>query len=76
MIIAIAIELVLVLAASQQAQTPQPEPKLVYLNVIAVDSHGDPVTDLTSDDFQIADAGKPQKIALFRHRDEKLSPAA
>ena len=73
--LAIAIELVLALAAPQQAQTPQPEPKLVYLNVIAVDPHGDPVTDLTSDDFQVADAGKPQKIALFRHRDEKLAPA-
>jgi VWFA-related protein len=65
----------LVLARPQEAQPPQPEPKLVFLNVIAVDAHGDPVTDLTSDDFQITDAGKLQKIAFFRHRDAKPEPA-
>jgi VWFA-related protein len=69
---AIAIGLVLALAAPQHAQPPQPESQLVTLNVIAVDAHGDPVTDLTADDFQITDAGKLQKIAFFRHRDEKL----
>ena len=40
-----------------------------YLNVIALDSQGRPVNDLTADDFQVSDAGKPQKIAFFRHND-------
>ena len=75
MMFAIAVNLVLALAAPQKAQPPQPEPKLVYLNVVAVDPHGNPVTDLTTDDFQINDDGKSQKIAFFRHRDEKLAPA-
>lgn len=44
----------------------QPEPRLLDLNVIAVDNHGKAVTDLTADDFQISDAGKPQKISFFR----------
>src|SRR5580704_13634116 len=75
MMFAIAIGLALALAAPQQAQPPPPpESKLVYLNVVAVDGHGDRVTDLTSDDFQIADAGKSQKIAFFRHRDVKSAP--
>ena len=55
------------------------EPKLVDLNVIAVDNHGQPVNDLTSDDFQVTDAGKQQKIVFFRHNDSKpgqaLSPS-
>jgi VWFA-related protein len=72
----IVVGLVLALAPLQQAQTPQPESNLIYLNVIAVDAHGDPVTDLTSGDFQIADEGKPQKISFFRHRDEKPEPAS
>ncbi len=63
---------VLILARPHQAQTPPPDPKLVYLDVIAVDAHGEPVTDLTADDFQIDDAGKRQKIAFFHHRD--ISP--
>jgi VWFA-related protein len=50
------------------------ESQLVNLNVIAVDSHGEPVTDLTSADFQVTDAGKPQRIIFFRDYDSKLSP--
>lgn len=68
-----ALGLVLALASlrgddRQQAEDP------VNLNVIAVDSHGQPVTGLTRDDFQVTDAGKPQKIAFFRHNDSKLWP--
>ena len=46
--------------------------RLIDLNVIALDSHGQPVTGLDSDDFQVTDAGKAQKIAFFRHNDSKL----
>jgi VWFA-related protein len=68
--------MVVALSPVQEAQTPQPESNLIFLSVIAVDAHGDPVTDLTSSDFQIAEEGKLQKISFFRHRDEKPEPAA
>ena len=44
--------------------------RLVDLNVVAVDKHGQPITDLTADDFQISDSGKPQKISFFRRNGE------
>lgn len=54
-----------------QAQE-NPEPKLVNLNVIAVDSRGQPVEGLTADDFQVTDSGKPQKVVFFRRNDTRL----
>jgi VWFA-related protein len=56
----------------------EPESRLVDLNVIALDAHGQPVSDLTVDDFQVSDSGKPQTIIFFRHYDSKLlsSPPA
>jgi VWFA-related protein len=39
--------------------------RLIQLNVVAQDRHGNPVTDLTKDDFVLKDAGKEQKIAVF-----------
>jgi VWFA-related protein len=74
MIFPVAITLVLALAP-QDAQPAPAGTKLVNLNVIALDGHGDPVTDLTADDFQIVDAGKPQRIVLFNHRDLTLDHA-
>jgi VWFA-related protein len=47
---------------------------MVDLNVVALDSHGQAVTDLTRDDFRVTDSGKPQDIAFFHHRDEQLAP--
>ena len=38
----------------------------VVLNVTTLDGRGDPVTDLTRDDFQIYDDGKPQAIVSFQ----------
>lgn len=42
---------------------------MVDLNVVALDSQGQAMTDLTSDEFRVSDNGKPQTIAFFRHRD-------
>jgi len=53
---------------------PQQEPQMVDLNVVALDIHGQPVVDLTRDEFRVTDSGKPQTIAFFRHRDEQLGP--
>jgi VWFA-related protein len=49
------------LAAAPQTSTH------VTLNVIAFDSHDQIVGDLTSQDFQVSDQGKPQRIVSF-HR--------
>src|SRR5580698_6978262 len=48
----------------------QSDLRLMDLNVVAMDDHGRPVTDLNADDFQISDAGKPQKISFFRRNSE------
>jgi hypothetical protein len=65
MMIRYAICLAFTLSALYPDDSSQPESKLLDLNVIAIDSHGQPVTDLTGDDFQVSDAGKQQKIAFF-----------
>ena len=36
----------------------------ITLNVVARDSHDQPVGDLTADDFQVSDQGKSQHITL------------
>jgi VWFA-related protein len=55
----------LVLAASGLlAQAPAPGP-LVRLYPTAVDASGQPVTDLTADDFKIVDQTKPETILAF-----------
>ena len=39
---------------------------VITLNVAAFDSHGQPVADLKSEEFQVTDQGKPQRIVSFR----------
>jgi VWFA-related protein len=39
--------------------------RLVQVNVIARDSSGGPITDLTKDDFELFDNGKPQAVSFF-----------
>jgi VWFA-related protein len=58
--------LTLALAASGLlAQAPAPGP-LVRLSAVALDASGQPVTDLTADDFKIVDQNKAQTILFFR----------
>lgn len=52
------------------------QPRLVNLNVVALDNHNQPVTDLSAADFEIADGGKRQEVAYFRHNDFRLQKAA
>jgi hypothetical protein len=61
-----------VLALAFASAADQIEPRLVDLSVVAVDSGGQPVTDLAREEFQVVDAGKRQQIAFFRHNDGKL----
>jgi VWFA-related protein len=60
-----------IFAAGMAAATlfAQQEQRMVDLNVVAVDSHGRPVADLTREDFHVSDSGKAQSVAFFRHRD-------
>jgi VWFA-related protein len=53
------------LAASVLTLQAQPTP-LVALNVVALDSAGNPVTDLTAADFTVLDNGSRQQIAALR----------
>jgi len=53
-------------AVALLAQAPAAPSGLIRLSVAALDSGGEPVTDLKPADFQIADQNKPQKIAFFR----------
>lgn len=56
---------ILALAASALlAQNPAPGP-LVRLYPVALDTNGQTVTDLTADDFKIADQSKAQTILFF-----------
>jgi VWFA-related protein len=49
--------------------------KMVALNVVAFDGHGDPVVDLRSEEFQVFDQGKSESITAFR-RDEDVPQLA
>jgi VWFA-related protein len=62
-------------AIAQRTETPRP-PQPVRLNVVAVDSHGDPVDDLAKTDLQVFDNGKPEQIVSFRHDDSRVHRAA
>lgn len=47
---------------------------MVDLNVVAVDNHGQPITDLSCDELRMTDSGKAQTIAFFHHRDDENHP--
>ena len=64
--------LALAMAALPGAGIAQEEARMVDLNVVAVDTHGQSVTDLTRDELQVVDSGKPQTIVFFHHRDSTL----
>src|SRR6516162_5332053 len=53
-----------VLCAASVAAFPQTSTRIT-LNVVAFDSHDQIVGDLTSQDFQVSDQGKPQRIVSF-----------
>jgi len=55
-------------ASPQRKGGPAPirvTPRVVNVNVVVTDKQGNPVKDLTQDDFTISDEGRPQKVALF-----------
>ncbi len=44
----------------------------VHLNVVAKDSHGQAVMDLTRDDFQVFEGSKPQRMVSFRRNEPSV----
>jgi len=73
--VAIALLLTVGAGAQQQAApitTIHVESRLVSVALNVVDEHGAPVPGLTGDDFELAEDGKPQKIANFDH--ESVTP--
>ncbi len=63
------------------AQSPAPSPvksltRLITVDVVATDSHGNAIRDLKQDDFQVFDEhGGQQKIAGFQFIDTSAAPA-
>jgi len=49
----------------QQPQAIKVNSQLVEINVVALDKAGQPVVDLTKDDFEVFDNGKPQEVRIF-----------
>lgn len=55
-------------AQSQPDQSPnviRSNTRLVIVDVVATDSSGNPVTDLTEKDFTVFESGRPQRIGSF-----------
>ena len=71
--------------AQQQSQPQQPAAddivrisiNLVQVDAVVTDKNGNPIKDLTADDFEVFQDGKPQKVVslnLCQHRSDE-SPA-
>src|SRR5215475_3338486 len=52
-------------ATRQPHETLKANTRLVVVDVVATDSHGQPVSNLTVDDFTMLEEGKPQRISHF-----------
>ena len=70
-------------AAPQAASSSSPSAtvlrattRLVVVDVVATDSKGEPVPDLTADDFTVLEGGKPQKISGFSFKRGNRATAA
>src|SRR5215469_6614230 len=57
------------LVAASHAAFPQTSARIT-LNIVAFDSHDQVVGDLTGQDFQVSDQGKPQRIVSFHRNAE------
>jgi VWFA-related protein len=65
--IACALTAVRLAAQTPAQQTPvfRAAARLVQVNVVVHDKHGQPITDLKKEDFTVLERGKPQQVALF-----------
>lgn len=83
----LAVMLCLLLAAPLPALAPQESgqvpgltirvsSRLVLVDVVVTDKHGQPVLGLKPTDFTVAEKGKPQKISVFTPPNQTAKPAA
>jgi len=63
-------------AAGQQPPVFKVKTRLVVVDVVARNSKGEVITDLTPDDFKLSEDGKPQRINVFsfQHPEANLKP--
>jgi VWFA-related protein len=65
-------------AAGQEVNSPsgaiRVTTKLISVNVIVRDKHGQPVTDLTKNDFVLLEGKKPQPIQIFSMEKPEVEP--
>ena len=54
------------LSAPLPTQTPASQPNLIWVTANVIHTDGHLVTDLTANDFEIADNGQKREIAAFR----------
>ena len=64
-IVAASCTLALQAPLASAADNPPEQVRVVRLNVVATDSAGKPVGDLTADDIKVRDQGKDRRISLF-----------
>ena len=76
MVLSTAISPATALAQQSESTTLRATSRLVQLNVLAHDSKGAPVRDLTKDDFVVLDEGKPRVLGIFRREEQRATPAA
>jgi VWFA-related protein len=58
-----------------QSNTIKVTTRLVQVNVVVLDKKGEPVNDLTKDDFEIFDKGQQQKLVFFSKESAENLPA-
>jgi len=63
-------------SAQEAASTPvfHAETRLVVVDVVVTDNHGQPVTGLTKSDCTVLEDGKPQQIQFFELRTPPVQP--
>jgi VWFA-related protein len=61
---------------SEPVTTLKANTRVVLLDVVVNDKKGQPITDLTANDFTVLENGKPQKIASFNLMDKAAAVAA
>src|SRR5262245_52232423 len=80
--VAIALLMAAAFAAADARQEPQLQPpifrggsSLVRVDVTVTDRHGEPVTTLTADDFDVQEDGAPQTVETFKLVEADGQPA-
>ena len=63
-------------SSSDSQPTFKATTRIVNVNLVVTDSHGNPITGLAKDDFELFDRGQPQTIRFFEAIDNVAPPPA